>query len=78
MRKKKKKRTKSFNNIVTDSAAVEIHQPQVIRHFEIRFVEEKAGWYADDVRSRGKKELCGERNIITLEDFTVQGPHIYL
>lgn len=44
-----------------DLAAVEVHQPQVVWHFEISFVEEEAGWYADDVRGGGEEELCGEK-----------------
>lgn len=42
---------------VSDLAAVKVHKPHVIWHFEISFVEEEAGWHTYNVRSGGKKEL---------------------
>lgn len=45
---------------VADLAAVKVHEPHVVWHFEIRFVEEEAGWHTYNVRSGGKKELQEE------------------
>lgn len=47
----------------TDLAAVKIHKPNVIWHFEIRLVEEETGWYTYNVWSGSKKELRRENNM---------------
>lgn len=40
-----------------DLAAVEVHQPNVVRHFKVGLVEEEAGRHSDDVRGGSEEEL---------------------
>lgn len=46
----------------TDLAAVKVHKPHIVWHFEISFVEEEAGRYTYNVGSGSKKELWGGEN----------------
>lgn len=49
----------------TDLTAVKVNKPNIVWHFEIRFVEEEAGWYTNNVGSRSKKELpSGEESSV--------------
>lgn len=47
----------------TDLAAVKVNKPNIVWHFEVRFVEEEAGWYTYNVGSGSKKELPKEENV---------------
>lgn len=45
------------DRLCPDLAAVEVNQPNVVRHFKVRLVEEEAGRHSDNVRCWSEKEL---------------------
>lgn len=54
----------------TDLAAVKVHKPDIIWHFEVRFVKKEASWYTYNVGSGGKKELCRRKHISQSSDIS--------